>query len=105
MVRNLTARKILRVVIPLAFWLGVWQLAAVWVDTVYQPGRGYLLLPAPTLVAGRLAALMGEPAFWQAAAVSLGRIFGGFALGPLPGRQSRCSPPPSPGRTGCWARR
>ena len=62
--RNLTARKILRVVIPLAFWLGVWQLAAVWVDTVYQPGRGYLLLPAPTLVAGRLAALMGEPAFW-----------------------------------------
>ena len=83
--RNLTARKILRVVIPLAFWLGVWQLAAVWVDTVYQPGRGYLLLPAPTLVAQRLAALMGEPAFWQAAAVSLGRIFGGFALGAAAG--------------------
>ena len=52
---------------------------------MYQPGRGYLLLPAPTLVAGRLAALMGEPAFWQAAAVSLGRIFGGFALGAVAG--------------------
>ena len=65
--RNLTARKILRVVIPLAFWLGVWQLAAVWVDTVYQPGRGYLLLPAPTLVAQRLAALMGDKALLTAA--------------------------------------
>ena len=78
--RNQTVKKILRVVIPLAFWLGVWQLAALWVDTIYQPGRGYLLLPAPTLVAGRLAALMGEPAFWQAAAVSLGRIFGAIAV-------------------------
>ena len=79
--RNQTARKLLRVVIPLAFWLGVWQLAALWVDTAYQPGRGALLLPGPLLVAGRLWALMGEAAFWQAAGVSLGRIFGGFALG------------------------
>ena len=79
--RNQTARKLLRVVIPLAFWLGVWQLAALWVDTAYQPGRGALLLPGPLLVAGRLWTLMGEAAFWQAAGVSLGRIFGGFALG------------------------
>ena len=78
---NQTAKKILRVVIPLAFWLGVWQLAAVLVDTVYQPGRGYLLLPGPVLVGERLLALAGQAPFWQAAAVSLGRIFGGFALG------------------------
>ena len=33
--RNRTTQKILRVVVPLAFWLGAWQLAAIWVDTVY----------------------------------------------------------------------
>ena len=42
---------------PLAFWLGAWQLAAIWVDTVYTPGHGALLLPSPLLVWERLAAL------------------------------------------------
>ena len=71
----------LRVVVPLAFWLGAWQLAAIWVDTVYTPGHGALLLPSPLLVWERLAALAARPSFWRTAAVSLGRIFGGFALG------------------------
>ena len=78
--RNRTTQKILRVVVPLAFWLGAWQLAAIWVDTVYTPGHGALLLPSPLLVWERLAALAARPSFWRTAAVSLGRIFGGFAL-------------------------
>ena len=44
-------------------------------------GHGALLLPYPMLVAGRLWALAGQAAFWQSAAVTLGRIFGGFAAG------------------------
>ena len=78
--RNKTRNKILRVVIPLAFWLGVWQLAAFLVD-LRTDGHGALLLPYPMLVAGRLWALAGQAAFWQSAAVTLGRIFGGFAAG------------------------
>lgn len=70
---------------PLAFWLGAWQLAAIWVDTVYTPGHGALLLPSPLLVWERLAALAARPSFWRTAAVSLGRIFGGFALGAAAG--------------------
>ena len=59
--RNRTTQKILRVVVPLAFWLGAWQLAAIWVDTVYTPGHGALLLPSPLLVWERLAALAARP--------------------------------------------
>lgn len=82
--RNKPTNKILRVVIPLAFWLGVWQLGAVFMDWRTE-GYGSLLLPGPLEVAARLAALVREPAFWQAAAMSLGRIFAGFALGAVIG--------------------
>ena len=78
--RNKRPNKILRVVIPLAFWLGVWQLGAAFMDW-RTGGYGSLLLPAPLEVAGRLGALALQPAFWQAAGMSLGRIFAGFALG------------------------
>ena len=82
--RNSIRRTILRAAVPLAFWLGVWQLAAFLVD-VRTDGHGALLLPAPLLVAGRLWALAGQPGFWQAAAATLGRIFGGFAGGAAAG--------------------
>ena len=72
--RNRTTQKILRVVVPLAFWLGAWQLAAIWVDTVYTPGHGALLLPSPLLVWERLAALAARPSFWRTAAVSLVKV-------------------------------
>ena len=78
--RNKRPNKILRVVIPLAFWLGVWQLGALFMDW-RTAGHGALLLPGPLEVAARLWALMGERAFWQAAGMSLGRIFAGFLLG------------------------
>ena len=82
--RNSTGIIILRAVIPLAFWLGVWQLAAFLVD-LRTDGHGALLLPAPVVVAGRLQVLAVQPAFWQAAAVTLGRIFAGFAAGAAAG--------------------
>ena len=78
--RNKRPNKILRVVIPLAFWLGVWQLGALFMDW-RTAGHGSLLLPDPLEVAARLWALMGEGPFWQAAGMSLGRIFAGFLLG------------------------
>ena len=53
-------RTLLRVAIPLAFWLGVWQLAALWVDLE-------LLLPSPAAVGRSLAALAGTAEFWLSA--------------------------------------
>ena len=82
--RNVKRSKLLRAVIPLAFWLGVWQLAAFLVD-IRTNGHGALLLPYPLLVAQRLWTLAGQGAFWQSAAVTLGRIFGGFAVGAVVG--------------------
>lgn len=67
-------KKLRKIIIPPAVWLGVWQLAALWV------GRD-LLLPSPASVARALAALVVTGDFWLAAAASLGRIFGGLALG------------------------
>ena len=67
-------RQCLKRIIPPAVWLGVWQLAALWV------GRD-LLLPSPLSVAQALSALAGTGQFWLAAAASLGRIFGGLILG------------------------
>lgn len=82
--RNRTTQKILRVVVPLAFWLGAWQLAAIWVTQYIPPDMG----PAPALsplVWERLAALAAGPPSGGQPAVSLGRIFGGFALGAAAG--------------------
>ena len=67
-------KKLQKIIIPPAIWLGVWQLAALWV------GRD-LLLPSPLSVVRSLAALAAPGNFWLAAIASLGRIFGGLALG------------------------
>lgn len=72
--RNQYGRKILKAVIPLAVWLGVWQLAASLVGKE-------LLLPGPLTVWDTLAALAVTPVFWQTALSSLGRIFTGFGIG------------------------
>lgn len=67
-------KKLLKTIIPPAVWLGVWQLAALWVGMD-------LLLPSPVSVARSLAALAVTGGFWLAAAASLVRIFGGLVLG------------------------
>lgn len=67
-------KKLQKIIIPPAIWLGVWQLAALWV------GRD-LLLPSPLSVVRSLAALAATGNFWLAAIASLGRILGGLAFG------------------------
>ena len=66
-------RRIGRVLLPVLFWLGVWQLAA----AVGQE----LLLPGPAAVGRRLLELAAGAVFWQTALASLLRIFGGLLLG------------------------
>lgn len=67
-------RGIGRVLVPLVFWLGVWQWAAMAVGKE-------LLLPSPLSVWVRLAELAGTGEFWTAALLSLGRIFSGLLAG------------------------
>lgn len=73
-------RALFRVAIPLAVWLGVWQLASWWV------GRD-LLLPGPASVAGCLVELGQTGEFWLSALYTLARVVaglvGGVVLGAL----------------------
>lgn len=57
-----------------AFWLAIWQLAAVALGSE-------LLLPGPVAVLARLVEMVPQPAFWARVGFSLVRIAGGFALG------------------------
>lgn len=73
-------KTLFRVAIPLAVWLGVWQLASWWV------GRD-LLLPSPASVAACLAELGQTGEFWLSAVSTLARVVcglvGGVVLGTL----------------------
>lgn len=71
-------KKLFRSVLVLLFWLAVWQLAA---SAVAQE----LLVPSPKAVLEVLRGLLFEPIFWKSAAISLLRVFGGFAIGVLAG--------------------
>ena len=68
----------LKVLLPLAVWLGLWQCLA------WQVGLE-LLLPGPGRVWQRLMALCPTPIFWRSALATLGRIVCGGALGALTG--------------------
>jgi len=71
-------KKAMKIIIPPAFWLGVWQLAAMAVDAE-------LLLPAPLSVARSLIALTATAEFWLSALYTLFRVvlglLGGTAAG------------------------
>jgi len=71
---NPKRHNLLRIALPLAVWLGVWQCAAFFVDLE-------LLLPSPVQVLRALVGLAGTLPFWQSAVASLARIFGGMLLG------------------------
>ena len=58
----------------LLFWLLVWQVAAMQVDSI-------LFLPTPLQVLQRLASLTVTAAFWQTALFSLCRVALGLLLG------------------------
>ena len=60
--------------LPLAFWLGVWSLAAAHIG---QP----ILLPSPLLVGEKILQLAAAPQFWHTTAASLGRIVLGLGAG------------------------
>ena len=69
--------RLLRPLLPLAFWLVVWQLAALAV------GQSFIL-PGPAAVLGTLIQLAGVPSFWQTALLSLVRVLAGLLAGTLP---------------------
>ena len=70
--------KSVRILLPAAFWLAVWCLAAACVD---QP----LLVPSPIAVLRRLGELAAAPLFWRSTLVSLLRIFCGALAGTILG--------------------
>ena len=76
--RNHSKQLLQKTALPLAFWLGFWQLAALSVGKE-------LLLPSPLATAARLAELAVTEDFWRSALISLGRILGGFLAGALAG--------------------
>lgn len=87
--------------LPLLFWLLVWECAALWAGrrslleawTAWRQAgdaAGLLrclwegqtfVLPAPPRVAQELLALAGTAYFWRTAAISLCRVFAGAAIG------------------------
>lgn len=67
-------KKGLKIAIPLAFWLGVWQVAAM---TVGQD----LLLPTPAAVGRALLMLAETKEFWLSALYTLGRVLLGLSCG------------------------
>lgn len=78
-------KKLLWALLPLAFWIGVWQLAACLVDLSVEGRGNELLLPYPVSVLKSLLRLGITASFWKAVAASLGRILAGMVLGVLAG--------------------
>ena len=78
MVRSKRAKSFIASLLPPAFWLGVWQLAAYGVER-WVEGRGNeLLLPYPATVLAALVRLAGAPLLWATALTSLSRILLGM---------------------------
>ena len=59
-----------------AFWLLVWQIAAMALDALYP--QGHLLLPSPLSALMRLGELALTATFWRSVGQSFVRIVGGF---------------------------
>lgn len=66
--------KFLKVIVPLAFWLALWAIAAAVVGKE-------LILPAPAAVGRSLCALVVTSDFWRSALTSLLRVLAGFLMG------------------------
>lgn len=78
-------RTVFPVLLPLVFWLGVWQFCAYQVD-LWVDGRGnQLLLPYPLTVLETFVFLSLSPSFWHTIFLSLLRILMGILLGCLLG--------------------
>ena len=74
-------KKVIGVLLPLIFWIGLWQ-AAAWLVERSVEGRGNeLLLPYPLTVLKVLLGLVTQGSFWKTAVASVIRIFWGMAGG------------------------
>lgn len=74
-------KRIGSILLPVIFWLAVWQLAA-WLIEYKVQGRGNeLLLPYPKTVAQALWRLCGQASFWGNLTQSLWRVLKGMAWG------------------------
>ena len=71
-------RRILKILIPLAFWLAVWQIVSMLVDIE-------LLVPSVGVVLSVWLRLAATAEFWLSALLSLARVLIGFAVGTLLG--------------------
>ena len=81
MVWGKIGKRIGSILLPVIFWLAVWQLAA-WLIEYKVQGRGNeLLLPYPKTVAQALWRLCGQTSFWGNLAQSLWRVLKGMAWG------------------------
>lgn len=81
MARSKAVKNFIFTLIPPAFWLGVWQLAAYLVERSVDGRGNELLLPYPATVFAALVRLLGEDTFFLTVFTSLGRILLGLALG------------------------
>ena len=85
MARSNPVKNFISALIPPAFWLGVWQLAAIWVDRSVDGKGNDLLLPYPATVWASLVRLVRESEFFLTVFTSLGRILLGLVLGTVCG--------------------
>lgn len=83
--RSKSLKNKIALLLPPAFWLGVWQLGAFLVDRRVGGRGNELLLPYPVTVARALIRLGQTGEFWQTVLVSLGRILAGMGAGTLLG--------------------
>ena len=78
-------KKLLYALPAPAFWLGVWQLCAFWVDWRVGGRGNELQMPYPISVWNALVAMVGTGDFWSTVLASLGRIAMGLGWGILLG--------------------
>lgn len=78
-------RSFFRALLPLIFWLAVWQLAGFLVEQSVQGRGNELLLPYPSSVAKAFMGMVVTTDFWRSVGASLLRIFYGLAAGVFAG--------------------
>ncbi len=82
---TISHNRLVRALLPPAFWLGAWQLGAMAIDAALGGHGNELLLPYPASVAAAFVSLAGTKEFWLTALLSLARILAGMTLGTLLG--------------------
>lgn len=83
--QNKPKHPLAALLIPPAFWLGGWQLAAFLIDGHVNGQGNELLLPYPASVLSALAELLPTLEFWSSVGSTLLRVAGGLAFGVLLG--------------------